>query len=101
MPQSSGPPAERARKAQTAVLQAVQRDATQAAIAAAMGVSASTLSRLINDHLEHFTTMLAHAGLKVVPASHRCVSAETYEFLTSTHARVMRTAPELIWETDE
>lgn len=101
MPRSSGPPAERARKAQTAILQAVQRDGTQAAIAAAMGVSQSTLSRMVNDHLETFTLMLAHAGLKVVPTSHRCVAAETYEFLTQTHARVMQKAPELIWETEE
>lgn len=101
MPSSSGTPAERARKAHSAILQAVQRDATQNAIAAAMGVSASTVSRLVNEHLEPFTLMLAHAGLKVVPCTYRCVSGETYDFLTKTHERVMHKAPELIWDSEE
>ena len=101
MSELSSCPAERARKARSVVLQAVQRDVKQHAIAAAMGVSDATVSRLINDHLDNFVAMLTHAGLKVVDSSARCVSAETYEFLTATHARVMQKAPQLIWDTEE
>lgn len=97
---SDNPP-EKARKLRALVLQAVQRDGKQHAIAAAMGVSDSTISRLVNDHLDNFAAMLAHAGLKCVPVEARCVSAETYQFLTATHARVMQRAPQLIWDTDE
>lgn len=93
-------PAERTRKARSVVLQAVQRDGKQHAIAAALGVSDSTVSRLINDHLDNFIAMCTHAGLKFVPIEAKCVSPETYEFLTSTHARVMQKAPQLIWDTD-
>lgn len=100
MPQVSEPPTEKTRKLRSVVLQAVQRDGKQHAIAAAMGVSDSTISRLVNDHLDNFAAMLAHAGLKVVPVEHTCVSAETYQFLTATHARVMQKAPQLIWDTD-
>jgi predicted XRE-type DNA-binding protein len=101
MPQLSDHPTEKTRKLRSVVLQAVQRDGKQHAIAAAMGVSDSTISRLVNDHLDNFAAMLAHAGLKVVPVEHTCVSPETYQFLTATHARVMRTAPQLIWDSEE
>jgi hypothetical protein len=100
MPQVSDAPTEKTRKLRSVVLQAVQRDGKQHAIAAAMGVSDSTISRLVNDHLDNFAAMLAHAGLKCVPVEARCVSPETYEFLTATHARVMAKAPQLIWDTD-
>ena len=101
MAQLSDAPTEKTRKLRSTVLQAVTRDGKQHAIAAAMGVSDATVSRLVNDHLDNFAAMLAHAGLKVVPVEHTCVSAETYQFLTSTQARVMQKAPQLIWDTDE
>lgn len=101
MPLLSDTPAEKSRKLRACVLQAVQRDGKQHAIAVAMGVSDSTISRLVNDHLDNFAAMLAHAGLKCVPVESRCVSPETYEFLTSSHARVMAKAPQLIWDTEE
>lgn len=100
MPQLSDSPAEKSRKLRASVLQAVQRDGKQHAIAAAMGVSDSTISRLVNDHLDNFAALLAHAGLKVVPVEFTCVSPETYQFLTATHARVLQKAPELIWDVD-
>lgn len=46
------PPEDRARKIVSSILKATQRDASQTAIAAAMGVSESTVSRLLSDHLD-------------------------------------------------
>lgn len=96
-------PLESARKMRSCVLQAVQRGATQAAIAAAMGTSESTLSRLINDHLDHFASMLAHAGLKVVKAERVCVDRQMYEAMSRIASKAMADgdiAQRLIWEDD-
>lgn len=65
-----------------------------------MGVSEATVSRLKNERMAEVLQMLAHLGLKVVPADHTCVSRETYEFLTRTHLRVVQQAPELIWDAE-
>lgn len=82
-------------------LQMLQEAGKATSVAAAMGVSDSTISRIKTERLEECLTFLAHLGLKVVPASYKCVDAAAYEFLTTTHERVMRKAPELIWEHDE
>lgn len=97
----SATPGERARKAVQLVLQALKAPGTAVAAAAAMGVSEATISRLKNDHVEQVLTLLAHLGLKVVPASFKCVDRESYDFLVRSHTRVMARAPELIWEADE
>lgn len=94
-------PAERARKALGLALKHLQEPGSAVAVAAAMGVSESTVSRLKNDHMESVLTMLAHLGLKVVPASFKCVDREAYDFLVRSHTRVMARAPELIWEQEE
>ena len=60
------PPEDRARKIVSSILKATQRDASQTAIAAAMGVSESTVSRLLSDHLDKLALVMAHAGLRVV-----------------------------------
>lgn len=83
------------------VLQAMQEPAKASAIAAAMGVSDATVSRMKNERLDEWMLFLAHLGLKVVPSDFKCVSSTTYDFLTSTHARVMRKAPELVWESED
>lgn len=101
MPQLSQPPAERARKGVQMALQALQEPGKAGALAVSMGVSDATVSRIKNERMEEVLLMLAHLGLKVVPAAHRCVSAETFDFLTRSHARIMATAPQLIWESDE
>lgn len=44
--------------------------------------------------------LLAHLGLKVVDADAHCVSAENYQFLTASHARVIQRAPHLIWDDE-
>ena len=95
------PPAERARKGVTLALQAMQEPGKAGALAVAMGASDSTISRIKNERLEEVALLCAHLGIKWVPTSFRCVSSETYEFLTRTHQRVMATAPHLIWESEE
>lgn len=70
-------------------------------MAVSLGTSEATVNRLINEHLDKFAGLLAYLGYKVVPAEYRCVDPAAFEFLTATHERVMRKAPELIWEHDE
>ena len=65
-----------------------------------MGMSEATVSRIKNERLEEVALLCAHLGIKWVPADHKCVSPETYAFLTTSHARVMAKAPELIWESE-
>lgn len=59
-------PAEQAQKIVASVLKATQRETKQAAIATAIGMPESTLSRLLSDHLEKLALVMAHAGLRVV-----------------------------------
>lgn len=92
-------PTERVQLAQTLVLQRLAA-ATQAATATAMGVSESTINRIKTERMEEVLLMLAHLGLKVVPAEFKCVDPEAYAFLTRTHERVMRVQPQLIWDVD-
>ena len=98
---SSLSPPERARKIASTVLQATQRDATQTAIAAAMGVSESTISRLLSDHLDKLALVLAHAGLKVVPGDMQCFPAETINALLTlarNHLANTQNPNQLTWE---
>lgn len=83
------------------VLQRLQEPGTEAAVAVAMGCDPSTINRIKNDRLEGVAQLLAHLGLKVVPAEYKCVDPAAYTFLTASHERVMRAAPHLIWEADE
>ena len=92
---------ERARKIVQIVIQRVNEAESQAAIATAISRSEATVNRLLNDHLENFAALLAERGLKVVPVAFKCVEPEAYAFLTKTHERFMRRAPELIWDQDE
>lgn len=94
-------PAERARKISTLLRQRLNEGETQASLAVAIGSSEPTVNRLINEHLDKFTALLAHLGMKVVPVEFKCVDPAAYEFLTTTHARVMQQAPQLIWEREE
>jgi len=94
-------PAETARKGVQRALQSLQEAGKAGAVALSMGVSDSTVSRIKTERLEECVLMLAHLGLKVVPTDFKCVDRAAYDFLTSTHERVMRKSPELIWETEE
>jgi len=77
MATSSPTPAERARKYVSLVMQRLA--GSQDAIAATMGVSGSTISRLKSDHIETFCAVLAHAGLKVVPVEMKCYPEDQME----------------------
>lgn len=101
MAASSIAPAERARKGVQLAFQALQEPGKAGAIAALMGVSDATVSRIKNERIEEVALLCAHLGIKWVPAEHKCVSPETFDFLTRTHQRVMSCAPHLVWETDE
>lgn len=96
----SATPAERARKAVQLALQRLQEPGTGVSLATAMGVSEATVSRIKTERLEEVLLLLAHLGLKVVPAEFKCVDAAAYAFLTSTHEKVMRVAPQLIWDVE-
>ena len=101
MPPSSVTPAERARKISAVILQRTQRDATQVALATALGVSESTVSRMLApESLDKMAAMLAHAGLKVVPVERVCVDPQMYEAMTRIASRAMadaETAQRLVW----
>lgn len=100
MASSSPSPADRARKGVALVLQAMQAPGTAQALACSMGLSEATVSRIKNERIEEVALLCAHLGIKWVHANSTCVSPETYAFLTTTHARVMAKAPELIWESE-
>lgn len=97
----SNAPPETARKGVQLALQRLQEGGKAGAVATAMGVSDSTVSRIKTERLEEVVLLLAHLGLKIVPADFKCVNPDAYAFLTRTHERVMREAPQLIWETDQ
>lgn len=101
MPTLSRTPAETARNGARLALQRLQEPGRAVAVAAAMGISESTVSRLKNERMEEVVLMLAHLGLKLVPSEFRCVDPAAYTFLTNTTQRVMAKNPELIWESDE
>lgn len=82
-------PAERARKAYTRVLSALQRPGTQVAIAAVLGQSEATVSRIKNERLEESLAFLYALGFKVVPAEMTCVQPEALAFMRQTTARVL------------
>lgn len=95
-------PADRARKISCVILQRVQRDASQVAVAAAMGVSESTVSRMLApEHLDKLALLLAHAGLKVVPIEMQCFSQEKVQALLTLardHLTTIERPEQLSWE---
>jgi S-adenosylmethionine:tRNA-ribosyltransferase-isomerase (queuine synthetase) len=96
MSPSSKSPAERARKYQGLYLQRVS--GACAGIAAAIGCSEATLSRLKNEHLETFCLVLAHAGLKLVPVEYRCFPEKEVDAILSlarAHLRRANTVDDL------
>lgn len=97
----SAPPAERARKAYLTVLQRLQDSGKQAAVAAAMGVSDSTISRFKNEQLETLCGVLSHLGLKVVPVEMQCFPPERVQALltlSKAHLESIQQADQLSWE---
>lgn len=97
----SSNPGETARKGVSLAMQRLQEAGRAGAVAAAMGTSESTISRIKTERLEEVVTFLAHLGVKCVPVDFKCVNPEAYAFLTRTHERVMREAPQLIWDVEQ
>lgn len=64
-------PQERARKNERVILHALA-DAGQSEVAKAMGVAESTVSRFKDGGITQAAQLLAHCGLKVVPAHVEC-----------------------------
>lgn len=94
-------PVLRARKISSTVIKSMHDGTSQAAVAAAMGMSESTVSRFISDHLDKFALVLAHTGLKVVPADATFFDPEYVQALRVLAGRAMRAeAPKSI-EWDE
>lgn len=97
----SNTPPERARKAYLTVLQRLQEPGTATAVAAAMGVSESTVSRLKNEQMEVLCGMLAHLGLKVVPVEMQCFPPDRVQALltlSKAHLESIQQAEQLSWE---
>lgn len=67
----SMPPPERSRKNVQVVLQALAVTG-QAEVARHMGVSESTVSRMKDGTIDQLGALMAHLGLKVVPAGMLC-----------------------------
>lgn len=83
------------------VLQALADPGRQVAIAAAMGVSESTVSRLKNDHLDSLCKLLAHSGLKIVPVEVKCFAPEKVDALLTlakAHLAGVESSDEMVWE---
>lgn len=95
MPESSPDPLARARKFQSQILQRLA--GMQAQVAAALGLSESTISR-DKEGFERLCAILAHLGFKVVDQTKVCVPPGEIAFLRQLYAKVSADAP---WMLDD
>lgn len=84
-------PAERARNALARILQVLAPAGSQVAIAASMGASESTVSRIKNERLPECLAFLYACGFKVVSADKVCVAADELQMLRQFYARAVTT----------
>ena len=89
MPELSLHPVGRSRKAYGRFLQSLQDPGRQVALAAALGVSESTISRIKNERMEECLALLYCAGFKVVAAEKVCVTPEALAFMRQITVRVL------------
>jgi len=89
MTELSTPPFERSRKAHALILQALQEVGTARNIAAIMGVSESTVSRIKNEHLADTLALICQLGFKVVPFDHACVRRNVWDAVITLVAEAM------------
>lgn len=82
------------RNMQTQILQAMQ-SVSQADMAKAIGVDASTLSRLKDTHLERLCQLLALAELKVVGRDMQCYQKDKVDILFKLAKEHLNRAEEL------
>jgi hypothetical protein len=96
-------PHERSRKNAFTIRKAMAAQGKQVALAAAMGVSESTISRMQSETLDAFALLLAHCGLKCVPVENTCISRERAEAMgTLLNAALAKQAnpAALLWEEE-
>lgn len=86
-------PAERARKAHSSVLQAMQEPGTQRNLAQVLGTSEATVSRIKTEKLEDAITLLYHLGFKVVSRELKCYPEKYVDSLREL-ARMQMNSPE-------
>ena len=72
------------------VLTALQKPGTQVAIAAVLGASEPTISRIKNERLEESIAFLYALGFKLVPQGKVCVDASEIQMLRRAYARVVQ-----------
>lgn len=83
------------------VLQRLQANGKQAAVAASMGVSDTLISRFKNEQLETLCSVLCHLGLKIVPAEMTCFAPDKVQALltlSKAHLEAIDKADQLSWE---
>lgn len=81
-------------------LRALQEPGKAGALAVAMGLSDSTVSRIKTERLEEVLLFLAHLGIKAVPADYQCVDPKTFAAFETLYAKAMSmtTPAKLIFE---
>jgi DNA-binding Xre family transcriptional regulator len=93
-------PDERTRKNERAILHGLASRG-QAAVAEALGVSESTVSRMKDGDIERLAKMLALCGLKIVPEEVHCYDAKFMEsmlFLARRQLERMDNVEQLQWD---
>ena len=99
MTEASPSPIEKSRKAYSALLQALSDGGKQGAIAVALGVSDSTVSRIKTDKVEDALALLYLAGFKVVPQDVKCYRADYVEALHTMARMHITEARTLEWDS--
>lgn len=95
---------ERSRKIATTIRKAMQEHGKQVALATAMGVAESTVSRMNGETLDAFASLLAHCGLNAVPLEAVCVSRERAEamgVLLNAALRKSENPAQLLWDDEQ
>ena len=89
MSELSAPVNERSRKAHSLVLQRLAPSGKQTAIAASMGTSDATISRLLSSKdFERTIHLINHLGLKIVDSEAKTIDFSRYMVLQETYAKV-------------
>lgn len=96
-------PQERARKAFSRLLVAMQEPGRQVALAASLGTSESTISRLKTEKTEDVLALVYACGFKLVSEDKVCVDGAALEFMRATTARVLASeeAAKHLWDSGE
>jgi hypothetical protein len=89
MSELSTPPVERSRKAYSRVLQRLQEPGRGVALAASLGISETSVSRIKTERMEECLAFLYALGFKVVDQAKTCIDSSALEFMRNTTARVL------------